>query len=97
MGQGAGVAWAVEGGGVTPSRTSLGAAAVLSVTEAARLLPWRDAEARAWLREKGLVRAVPGKRPVVLWSEVLDALRGDEEGERVVRRTATLPRAGLRR
>jgi hypothetical protein len=88
---------AVPGEAVT-QRLHLGAAAVLSVTQAASLLPWRDKEARAWLHDRGLVRAVPGRRPVVIWSEVLDELRATEDEKAQPRRVAVaLPRAGLRR
>jgi hypothetical protein len=80
-----------------PDRLHLGAAAVLSVTQAASLLPWRDKEARAWLHDRGLVRAVPGRRPVVIWSEVLDELKNAKEEVQPRRVAVALPRAGLRR
>lgn len=62
----------------TPARTGLGAAAVLSESEAVALLPGRDSVARDWLRERGLVRVTPLGR-VVVWGEVVAALcAGDE-------------------
>jgi hypothetical protein len=54
-------------------RTALGDAAVFSLNKAAELLPIGDSEARAWLKESGLVRSVNG-RPVVLWRDVLSAI-----------------------
>lgn len=61
------------------ARLAMGAAAVLSVRQAADLLPWDDASARRWLRAQGLVRTVDG-REVVIWARVLDAIdaAGDE-------------------
>lgn len=56
-------------------RLALGAANVLSETDAVRALPGRDAVARAWLRERGLVRVTALGR-VVVWAEVLAALAG---------------------
>lgn len=54
-------------------RLALGAAAILSVSQAAGLLPIADAEARSWLRAKGLVRDLCG-REVVVWGHVLAEL-----------------------
>ncbi len=57
-------------------RLTLGTAAVLTVAEAAALLPVCDAEARRWLRARGLVRSLVG-RDVVIWGDIPDALRED--------------------
>ena len=54
-------------------RLHLGAAAILSLSDAAALLPIGDADARAWLRESGLVRQLQG-RHVVAWADVLAAI-----------------------
>lgn len=89
-------------------RLQLGAAAVLSPSRAAELLPVREADGIRWLRERELVRRVPGLGEVVVWGEVLDLIRGGAgptleriadsraEGRRQARGPgATLPRAGL--
>ncbi len=76
------------------ARLSLGAAAVLSVTEAARLLPGRESECRKWLRTEGLVRFVMG-RPVVIWGDVVEALRLSEKPKRKKKPTP-LRRGGLK-
>jgi hypothetical protein len=67
--------------------------AVLSEAEAVRLLPVRDGDARAWLRQRGLIRYLAG-RPVVVWSQVIAALDGDQRPE-PRRATTTLPRVRL--
>lgn len=51
-------------------RLTLGVAAVISVAEAAALLPFADAEARRWLHEQRLVRELAGRR-VVRWLDVV--------------------------
>ncbi|HYD02599.1 MAG TPA: hypothetical protein VEB22_15335 [Phycisphaerales bacterium] len=69
-------------------RLALGAAAVLRPSRAAELLPWDSAEALRWLRTLGLVRrvVVPGESDaegrtleVVVWGDVLAALRGERQ------------------
>lgn len=57
------------------ARIALGAAGILSLDEAAELLGGRRETARAWLRERGLVRDVPGLGKRVLWGDVLDEIR----------------------
>ena len=57
-------------------RLRLGVGAVLTVAEAAALLPVADRDARSFLRRKGLVRDLDG-RAVVRWLDVLDALAAD--------------------
>lgn len=80
----------------------LGVAAVLSPAQAAELLPWRDADAREWLDRAKLVRRVDG-REVVIWGDVILALRGEERASEPPppqapaqrRRGAGLPRVRL--
>lgn len=48
--------------------------AVISVNKAARKLPIRVAEARAWLLDNGLVSMLAG-RQVVIWADVEAKLR----------------------
>lgn len=59
-------------------RLALGAAAVLSPTQAAELLPGRESENMRWLRDQGLVRTRPGLPDVVILDDVLEALRSGE-------------------
>lgn len=76
-------------------RALLGPAAVVSESEAARRLPFRDSDARAWLRERALVREVRGLGECVCWGDVLDAIRlGDGPTPETAPR-AKLARAGL--
>ncbi len=78
------------------ARLRQGEAAVLSVTEAARLIPGREADVRKWLRAQGLVRYLMGK-PVVIWGDILDTLKADEpkpKRKRTVLRSGGLKVAG---
>lgn len=59
----------------------LGPAAVVSLSDAAELLPGGYARRRAWLEARGLVHDLDGD-PVVVWGEVVDAVRGDERHAR---------------
>lgn len=59
------------------ARLALGAAAILSVADAVRLLPVRDGDARAWLAERGLIRDLRGAS-VVVWGDVVAALQSEE-------------------
>lgn len=85
------------------ARRELGAAAVLPVVRAVELLPLAEADARRWLTEQGLVRDLAGRR-VVIWGDVLDALRRGppvegaepEPARGEPRGTARLPRVRLR-
>lgn len=80
------------------ARLALGPAAVLSIADAVELLPWRDAEARAWLEARGLILRLPDlPGPCVVWGDVLEALRQREvqEAARPPRAAATLPMADL--
>lgn len=80
------------------ARRQLGRAAVFSESEAVRLLPFRDATARAWLRDQGLVHCNDALGRYVVWDEVLIALGRNEQPQEEHRRAASrLPRAGLRR
>lgn len=56
------------------ARLELGAAAILSVVTAVALMPLAEADARRWLEEHGLVHDLAGRR-VVIWGDVLEALR----------------------
>ena len=58
---------------MSKDRLHLGGAAILTLSSAAKLLPVRDSEARAWLRARGLVRSLEG-RDVVIWADVVRAL-----------------------
>lgn len=55
-------------------RLSMGLGAILSLAEAAAVLPIADYDARRWLRELGLVRNIDG-RAVVVWLDVVEELR----------------------
>ena len=87
-------------------RLSLGKDAVISVSLAAELLPGSDAEMRAWLADRGLVRDHPRLGRCVIWGRVLEAIEADagrEDPDQVApelvpaRRpdVAKMPRAGL--
>lgn len=56
-------------------RLALGAAAVFTVSEAANLLHGNDAVNRSWLRDHGLVATGPNGGELVVWGDVLEALR----------------------
>lgn len=68
-------------------------ATVLTVAAACRALRMREGDARRWLREKGLIREVAGRRRVV-WGEILDAMGAAEEeaAPRQVWRTSSMIR-----
>jgi hypothetical protein len=80
----------------TATRAALGSAAVLSEAEACELLPCRDGDARAWLREAGLVVEHPVLGRVVVWEDVVAAIRARPEPEGPVRPPSGLPRRTLR-
>lgn len=77
------------------SRLQLGAAAVLSPSRAAELLPWSEAAALRWLEERGLIRVVRGVGRAVIWGDVVAAIQtGDEPAAPAApTRRATLPRS----
>lgn len=56
------------------ARLSMGRGAVLTLNQAAAMLPVSDSTARRWLRRAGLVSHLDG-RPVVVWAAVLAELR----------------------
>ena len=56
------------------ARLALGPAALLSLSDAAGLMPMGDAAAKRWMQEQGIVRDLAGRR-VVIWGDVLDRLR----------------------
>ena len=58
---------------------------MLSLGEAAKLLPWADNEARQWLRDRGLV-SHPCGRDVVVWRRVLLELERDDDAPQAPRR-----------
>jgi hypothetical protein len=60
----------------------LGPHAVLSVFDAAGLLPGAHGGRVAWLIARNLVRDLDGDR-VVIWGDVLETLRGDEARARI--------------
>lgn len=74
-------------------RLSMGVGAILPLAVAAALLPLADSEATDWLRGKGLVREIAGRR-CVIWADVIDALRHGDDVETVALR-ASLPRVRL--
>lgn len=51
--------------------------ALLTEATAVELLPVRDEDARRWLRARGLVLAHPVLGNVVVWADVLEAVRAD--------------------
>lgn len=59
---------------LSTDRLTLGAAAVLSLTEAARILPGNEAANREWMRAQGLTFCGPSGAELVVWADVLDAL-----------------------
>lgn len=62
---------------VEEQRLVISPAAILSVAQAVQLLPIRDVEARAWLRERGLIRDLCG-RQVVVWGMVVAEISRQE-------------------
>jgi hypothetical protein len=60
---------------IADRRLALGRAAVLSISCAAELLPSRDSEGRAAIREAGIRRWHLGSE-VVVWGDVLDYVLG---------------------
>lgn len=80
------------------ARRQLGAAALFSEAEAVALLTCRDSIAREWLRSRGLVRDHPQLGRIVIWADVLEAIRLDGTPAEPEPRPATgYPRARLGR
>ncbi len=77
-------------------RLALGVGAVLTLSQAARLLPVSSADARRWLRGRGLVSDLDG-REVVLWLNVCRALAAgdDPDDDGNAPPAAPLPRVKL--
>ena len=59
---------------VAEDRLLLGAAAVISPSRAAELLPWKESVAMAWLRAEGLILSAP-PGDVVVWGDVIERLQ----------------------
>ena len=74
---------------VSDMRLSQGIGAVYSVETAAALIPWNDAQARAWLHAEGLVQNRNGHK-YVRWVDVLEAL-GPELQQPTARAHSHLP------
>lgn len=73
------------------SRLQLGDAAVLTVREAARQLPMRETEARSWVRQHVPLRRICDTE-VVIWGDVLAALRRADEPPQAEQPPARAPR-----
>lgn len=82
-------------------RLGLGRDAILSLGRAAELLPLADGEARAWLREQGLVATIEAcgrTKELVHWGAVLERLGpAPTPKTRARRREEPRGRSGLRR
>ncbi len=81
---------------IEAARLQLGAAAVISPTKAAELLPMSEAAAMKWMHRSGLIRTVDG-RHLVVWGDVVTAVQsqGAHAMESLPTRAAT-GRRGLR-
>lgn len=66
-------------------------AGVYPLREAARHVGMRESVARNWMRKAGLARTVEG-REVVIWGDVLDALRGAPVQQAAERKPVSTPR-----
>lgn len=75
---------------VDGDRLALGSAAVVSVERASELLPIARGRARQWLHDRGLVVQLAG-RPVVVWGDVLEALRAEHTRPKRRPRPAAAP------
>lgn len=73
------------------ARLAMGGSAVLSLAQAVDLLPLNRADARQWLQSRGLVRTL-AEHEVVIWGDVLDALRAGSEVTALARSTTTFRR-----
>ena len=71
-------------------RLKLGEASILKPTVAAELLPVRESTGMEWLRSRSLIRRVAGLGEVVIWGDVIKAIR-DDAGGTVVAATNTRP------
>ena len=64
--------------------------AIVSLQQAAMLLVFEKRDARAWLLQQGIVRDVAG-RSLVVWADVMDAVRNSPEKQRRVARLRREP------
>ena len=64
--------------------------AIVTLQQAAELLPIAERDARAWLKRRGLVRDLAG-RSVVVWADVMAALQAPPEQERRIARLRREP------
>lgn len=69
----------------------MGANAVLSLAQAVDLLPLDRVKARQWLKDRQIVRTL-AEHEVVIWGDVLDALRAGSEVTAPVKSTTTFRR-----
>lgn len=69
----------------------MGANAVLSLAQAVDLLPLDRVKARQWLKDRQIVRTL-AEHEVVIWGDVLDALRAGSEVTAPARSTTTFRR-----
>jgi hypothetical protein len=78
-------------------RLALGDGAVLSLSDAAALLPGRDAQVRQWLHDAGVVRRWLGQ-DVVVWRDVIESLPEPDGGDMAPTTSPRMrPKARLRR
>lgn len=73
------------------ARLAMGANAVLSLAQAVDLLPLDRIKARQWLKDRQIVRTL-AEHEVVIWGDVLDALRAGSEVAAPARSTTTFRR-----
>ena len=79
---------------INAERRQLGRDAIISESEAVRLLPGRDADIRKWLRANGLVSTVMSTKRCVHWGSVVDAFNGQSKPRQCGRHR--LPRVTLK-
>ena len=75
------------------NRLALGEAAVLPLPQVVALIPMADHLVRRWLRNHDLVHDLDGRK-VVIWADVLSAIRG-RPTKPPVSRSMSLVRANL--
>jgi len=71
---------AVSLSGRAELRLRVSRGAILPAHIAAGLLPMKDVDAARWLRQRGLVHSLEGRR-VVVWGDVADSIAGRRPGE----------------
>ena len=77
---------------INAERRQLGRDAIISESEAVRLLPGRDADIRKWLRANGLVSTVMSTKRCVHWGSVVAAFNRQSKPKHSSQR---LPRVTL--